>query len=94
MGILLLVIVVLFSLVMAARAWKSYEVELRRGSRAPDTGEVVDAFLFSDAGEAGSSCHPSSSHSPHHVDLSCTDSHHAAGCDIGGHGGFDGGGHH
>jgi hypothetical protein len=99
MGILLVVVVVLGLIAIAAPVWKGYEAELRRNPRNSSTNDSVDAILLADAGDPGSSGHgpsghASTTHSLHHVDLGCTDSHHAAGCDVGGHGSFDGGGHH
>ena len=91
MGILLLVIIVLGLLVITARVWKGYESELRRNSRTPATTELVDSLLFAETDDSGSSQHTSTSHSSNHPDPGCAHSHHAADCDFGGHGGFDGG---
>ena len=101
MGILLFVVVVLALIAIAAPVWKSYESELRRSSSASSTNNSVDAMLLADAADPGPSGQTSTTHSPHHVDLTCADADHGAGCDVGGHGGFDaghggfdGGGHH
>jgi hypothetical protein len=89
-GILLVVIVVSVLIVVAIRAEKSYEKELRRSS-GPSGIEAVDELLLPDP--AGSSGHSSGGHSSHPGDAGCGDAHHG-GCDVGGHGAFDGGGHH
>jgi hypothetical protein len=101
MGILLVVVVVLGLIAIAAPVWKGYEAELRRNPGNSSTNDSVATILLADAGDPGSSGHTSTTHSLHYVDPGCTDSHHAAGCDVsghggfdGGHGGFDGGGHH
>ena len=67
-------------------------VSIRRDRRR--TRERVGADGFFDAtsldpmGDAASPETPS--HSAHHADFGCVDTHHG-GCDVGGHSGFDGG---
>jgi len=98
MGIVLVVLVVLALIAVTVPVWKGYESELRRNSNTPSASDSVDAMLFSESGDPDPASHTTASHSPHHPDLGCADSHHATGCDfgghVGGHGGFDGGGHH
>jgi hypothetical protein len=88
-GFLLLGIVLIVSLVLALRAWRGYEAEIRRnsGERSP-----IDPFPEIPLGDSGS-VDTAHSHISHHSDFGCGDPHHG-GCDAGGHGGFDGGGHH
>jgi hypothetical protein len=94
MGIVLVVLVVLALIAVTVPVWKGYESELRRNSSTPSASDSVDTMVFSDAVGPSPAIHTSTSHAPHHPDLGCPDSHHTTGCDVGGHGGFDRGGHH
>ncbi len=90
MGFLLLGIVVIVSLVLAVGAWRGYEAELRRnsGHKSP-----IDPFTEIPLGDSSLAVDTTHSHASHHGDFGCGGSHHI-GCDSGGHGCFDGGGHH
>jgi hypothetical protein len=67
-------------------------VSIRRDRRRPrkhsETYTPLDASPFDPIGDPGSP--ETTSHSAHHSDFGCGDTHHT-GCDVGGHGGFDGG---
>ena len=96
MEILLLVILVCILLALAVRAWRSYEIELRKTFGAPNVSLSFDPLPFEDF----SSSNTSPIQSAHHGDCGCVDAHDSS-CDGGGHGGFDaghvgfdGGGHH
>lgn len=60
----------------------------RRTRKRVGTDGLFDATSFDPMGDTGSP--ETVSHSSHHGDLGCVDTHHG-GCDVGGHGGFDGG---
>jgi hypothetical protein len=97
MDILLLVVIVGVLLGLAIRAWKGYEIELRKDPGNLSRSESFDPLPLELGGVSSPDAHHA--HTTHQVDSSCTDSHHG-GCDVGGHsfdvghGGFDGDGHH
>lgn len=62
--------------------------ERRRTWGRVGTDGFFDATSLEPMGDAGSP--ETTSHSSHHDDFGCVDTHHG-GCDAGGHGGFDGG---
>jgi hypothetical protein len=81
MEILLLVILVCILLALAVRAWKNYEIELRKTFGAPNVSVSFDPLPFEDF----SSSNTSPIQSAHHGDCGCVDAHDSA-CDGGGHG--------
>ena len=85
MGFVFLAIIVIVSLLLAVRAWKSYEAEVRRNP----SGSAIDPLTFAPIEDLSSS----HTQSLQHGDFGCGGAHHS-GCDPGGHGGFDGGSHH
>jgi hypothetical protein len=60
----------------------------RRTPERVKTDGFFDATSLDPIVDAGS--HEVTSHSSHHGDSGCGDTHHS-GCDVGGHSGFDGG---
>ena len=97
MGILLLVVVVLVSLLLTVRAWRSYEAAARRNPGDRDSSDSIGEIPGEPFIDFRSSNDIAPTHLPHHGSPDCAMSH--SGCDTG-HGGFDGGhvgfgaGHH
>ncbi len=88
----------IFALAVLIGLLVSIRRDRRRNRRRVGTDGFFDATFLEPMGEAGSP--EATSHSSHHGDLGCVDTHHG-GCDVGehsgfdaGHGGFGAGGHH
>lgn len=81
-----MVLVVVLLLAASVRSWKSYEAEVRRGPIDGRVNNPVDLDLASFPPEQTPSCDASHIQVSHHCDPTL---HHDAGCDLGGHAGFD-----
>jgi len=90
------IVIVVALVIVALSAIKDYRAEASKSSASPLPDGSIDPMSFLDVG--CSSADSPHSHSGHHFDPGCIDSHHS-GCDVGGHDSFDAGhgdfgGHH
>ena len=96
MGIVVTIAVIIALVIIARNAFKGYGAEVRKNPNSTAWDASTDPFLFGQ--DHGPAVDVSPSHGQNHADPGCVDSHHS-GCDVGDHGGLDGGhggfgGHH